>query len=192
MPLCKQHHHLQYRIYTQRNTYPRLGLHLHDVVGASIHVEGEGESGDGHGEDVGCTQGLSAVVFDAHDNLWYPVAKHGKHQYVHVPAYRYGGGEFCTYIRGGGGLCVNYHNTVCTHTTTAHTTTTHILDELKHEQHATQQHPIKACIQHAELTLCCPGVCVGATGPPHGQQVAHLKNCKYYKLEKCNGGIGIE
>ena len=63
--------------------------------------------------------------------------------------------------------------------------------ELVHEEDAAQQRPIEARVQHGELPLRSPGVQgVGAAGAPHGQQVAHLEDCKHDKLEErccCKG-----
>ena len=66
------------------------------------------------------------------------------------------------------------------------------LDKLKHEEHATKQHAVESRIQHAELTLSCPWVGTGTTSTPYREQVAHLKNGKYHKLEKRDCRVGIE
>ena len=65
--------------------------------------------------------------------------------------------------------------------------------QLVHEEDAPQQRPIEARVQHRELPLRSPGVQgLGAAGAPHGQQVAHLEDCKDDELKECCRCKGVE
>ena len=54
------------------------GGHPQQVVGAAIHVEWEGEAGEGGADDIGRGEGLAAVVASAHHYLGDPEGVKGE------------------------------------------------------------------------------------------------------------------